>query len=251
MEIDAPVVGGRVDNGVYATKTEVGYPVGSFFMYEMDGIFQDEYEIISSAYQGAGIKPGDVKFKDIHKDGTIDSKDRKHVGSSIPKFTLGLNLSAEWKGFDISAFFQGAYGHKIYNQILTDNEGFYRGFNVTKRYYDNRWTETNPSNEYPRASWKAKSNNARVSTRFLENASYTRLKNLQIGYTFKTNQWKVDRLRIYLAATNLFTLTKYSGFDPEMTVSANSSGEGDRANGIDWGTYPACRTYTFGVNLTF
>lgn len=251
LEIDAPVVGGRVDNGVYATKTEVGYPVGSFFMYEMDGIFQDEYEIISSAYQGAGIKPGDVKFKDIHKDGTIDSKDRKHVGSSIPKFTLGLNLSAEWKGFDISAFFQGAYGHKIYNQILTDNEGFYRGFNVTKRYYDNRWTETNPSNEYPRASWKAKSNNARVSTRFLENASYTRLKNLQIGYTFKTNQWKVDRLRIYLAATNLFTLTKYSGFDPEMTVSANSSGEGDRANGIDWGTYPACRTYTFGVNLTF
>lgn len=134
---------------------------------------------------------------------------------------------------------------------MTDNEGFYRGFNVTKRYYDNRWTETNPSNEYPRASWKAKSNNARVSTRFLENASYTRLKNLQIGYTFKTNQWKVDRLRIYLAATNLFTLTKYSGFDPEMTVSANSSGEGDRANGIDWGTYPACRTYTFGVNLTF
>lgn len=251
LEIDAPVVGGRVDNGVYATKTEVGYPVGSFFMYEMDGIFQDEYEIISSAYQGAGIKPGDVKFKDIHKDGTIDSKDRKHVGSSIPKFTLGLNLSAEWKGFDVSAFFQGAYGHKIYNQILTDNEGFYRGFNVTKRYYDNRWTETNPSNEYPRASWKAKSNNARVSTRFLENASYTRLKNLQIGYTFKTNQWKVDRLRIYLAATNLFTLTKYSGFDPEMTVSANSSGEGDRANGIDWGTYPACRTYTFGVNLTF
>ena len=205
LEIDAPVVGGRVDNGVYATKTEVGYPVGSFFMYEMDGIFQDEYEIISSAYQGAGIKPGDVKFKDIHKDGTIDSKDRKHVGSSIPKFTLGLNLSAEWKGFDISAFFQGAYGHKIYNQILTDNEGFYRGFNVTKRYYDNRWTETNPSNEYPRASWKAKSNNARVSTRFLENASYTRLKNLQIGYTFKTNQWKVDRLRVYLAATNLFT----------------------------------------------
>lgn len=251
LEIDAPVVGGRVDNGVYATKTEVGYPVGSFFMYEMDGIFQDEYEIISSAYQGAGIKPGDVKFKDIYKDGTIDSKDRKHVGSSIPKFTLGLNLSAEWKGFDISAFFQGAYGHKIYNQILTDNEGFYRGFNVTKRYYDNRWTETNPSNEYPRASWKAKSNNARVSTRFLENASYTRLKNLQIGYTFKTNQWKVDRLRVYLAATNLFTLTKYSGFDPEMTVSANSSGEGDRANGIDWGTYPACRTYTFGVNLTF
>lgn len=251
LDIDAPVVGGRVDDGIYATKTEVGYPVGSFFMYEMDGIFQNEYEIISSAYQGADIKPGDVKFKDIDGNGVIDSNDRTHVGSSIPKFTLGLNLSAEWKGFDVSVFFQGAYGHKIYNQILTDCEGFYRGFNVTERYYENRWTETNPSDKYPRASWKAKSNNARVSTRFLEDASYTRLKNLQIGYTFNTKKLNIERLRLYVAATNLFTLTGYSGFDPEMTVSANSSGEGDRANGIDWGTYPACRTFTFGVNLTF
>lgn len=251
LDIDAPVVGGRVDNGIYATKTEVGYPIGSFFMYEMEGIFQNETEIITSAYQGDGIKPGDVKFKDVDGNGVIDSNDRKHVGSSIPKFNLGLNLSAEWKGFDISAFFQGAFGHKIYNQILTDSEGFYRGFNVTKRYYENRWTEANPSNEYPRASWKAKSNNARVSTRFLEDASYLRLKNLQIGYTFNTKKFNIERLRLYLAATNLFTLTKYSGFDPEMTVSANSSGEGDRANGIDWGTYPACTTYTFGVNLTF
>lgn len=251
LDIDAPVVGGRVDDGIYATKTEVGYPVGSFFMYEMDGIFQNEYEIISSAYQGADIKPGDVKFKDIDGNGVIDSNDRAHVGSSIPKFTLGLNLSAEWKGFDVSVFFQGAYGHKIYNQILTDCEGFYRGFNVTERYYENRWTETNPSDKYPRASWKAKSNNARVSTRFLEDASYTRLKNLQIGYTFNTKKLNIERLRLYVAATNLFTLTGYSGFDPEMTVSANSSSEGDRANGIDWGTYPACRTFTFGVNLTF
>lgn len=251
LDIEAPVVGGRVDNGIYATKTEVGYPIGSFFMYEMDGIFQNETEILTSAYQGEGIKPGDVKFKDVDGNGVIDSNDRKHVGSSIPKFNLGLNLSAEWKGFDISAFFQGAFGHKIYNQILTDSEGFYRGFNVTKRYYENRWTEANPSNEYPRASWKAKSNNARVSTRFLEDASYLRLKNLQIGYTFNTKKLNIERLRLYLAATNLFTITKYSGFDPEMTVSANSAGEGDRANGIDWGTYPACTTYTFGVNLTF
>lgn len=251
FEVDGPIVGGRVDNGVYATKTEVGYPIGSFFMYEMEGIFQDEMEIISSPYQGVGIQPGDVKFKDVDGNGTIDSNDRKHVGSSIPKFTLGLNLSAEWKGFDLSAFFQGAFGHKIYNQILTDSEGFYRGFNVTKRYYVNHWTEENPSNKYPRASWSAKSNNARVSTRFLEDGSYMRLKNLQLGYTFNTNSWGIDRLRIYLAATNLFTITKYSGFDPEMTVSANSAGEQDRAAGIDWGTYPASRTYTFGVNLTF
>lgn len=250
LELDAPITGGRVDNGVYATRTEVGHPIGAFYMYVMDGIFQNETEILTSPYQGEGIKPGDVKYKDVVADNVIDAKDREYVGSPIPKVTLGLNLSAEWKGFDISAFFQGAYGQKIYNQILTDSEGFYRGFNVTKRYFDNHWTADNPSNTYPRASWSAKSNNTRVSTRFLEDGSYTRLKNLQLGYTFKTNSWGIDRLRVYVSVSNLFTITSYSGFDPEMTVSANSAGEGDRANGIDWGTYPTNRTYTFGVNIT-
>ncbi len=251
LELDAPVIGGRVDNGVYATRTAVGQPIGAFYMYVMDGIFQNEAEILTSPYQGSGIAPGDVKFKDVNGDNVIDSNDREYVGSAIPKFTLGLNLSAEWKGFDITAFIQGAYGQKIYNQILTDSEGFYRGFNVTQRYFDNHWTVDNPSNEYPRAAWSAKANNARMSTRFLENGSYTRLKNLQVGYTFKTNNWGIDRLRVYASVTNLFTITPYSGFDPEMTVSANSSSEGDRAGGIDWGTYPTNRTYTFGVNLTF
>lgn len=251
LEFDGVFYDGRVDNGINATRTMKGYPIGSFYMYEMEGIFQDELEIVSSPYQGQGIKPGDVKFRDVDGNGVIDDNDRTYAGSAIPKFTLGLNLSAEWKGFDISAFFQGAFGQKIYNQVMMDSEGFYRGFNVTKRYYDNRWTPSNPSNEYPRASWRAKSNNARVSTRFLEDGSYLRLKNLQLGYTFKTSKWGVERLRLYLAATNLLTFTKYSGSDPEMTVSANAAGEGDRANGIDWGTYPAARTYTFGVNLTF
>ena len=251
LEFNGSNADGRVDNDIYSTSTTKGQPIGSFYMYEMEGIFQNELEVISSAYQGKDIKPGDVKFKDVNKDGVIDDKDRVYAGSAIPKFTLGLNLSAEWKGFDISAFFQGAFGQKVYNQILTDSEGFYRGFNVTKRYYDNHWTESNPSNEYPRASWRAKSNNARVSTRFLEDGSYLRLKNLQLGYTFKNGKLGVERLRLYLAATNLLTFTKYSGSDPEMTVSANSTSEGDRANGIDWGTYPSSRTFTIGANLTF
>ena len=183
-------------------------------MYEMDGIFQNEAEILTSAYQGANIKPGDVKFVDQDNNGTIDENDRVHVGSAIPKMTMGLTLNGYWKGFDLNIFFQGAFGQKIYNQILTDSEGFYRGFNVTKRYYDNHWTGEGSTNEYPRASWSAKSNNARVSTRFLEDGSYMRLKNIQLGYTFKTNHWGIDRLRLYLSATNLFTITKYSGFDP-------------------------------------
>ena len=252
LDISAPVLGARVDNGIFATKTEVGYPIGSFYMYEMDGIFQNDAEILTSAFQGNNIQPGDVRYVDHNKDGVIDSKDRVHLGSSIPTFTLGLNLSAEWKGLDVSAFFQGAFGQKIYNCILADSEGFYRGFAVTKRYYDNHWTPENPSNTYPRASWAAKSNNVKVSSRFLEDASYFRLKNLQIGYTFNTERVKaIERARLYISGTNLFTLTGYSGFDPEMTVSANSVGEGDRANGIDWGTYPACMIFSLGLNLTF
>lgn len=251
LEIDAPVTGGRVDNGVYATRTAKGKPIGAFYMYVMDGIFQNEMEVLTAPYQGQGIKPGDVRFKDVDGNNVIDSNDREYVGSPIPKFTLGLNLAAEWRGFDLTAFFQGAFGQKIYNQILTDSEGFYRGFNVTQRFYDNHWTEANPSNEYPRASWSAKANNARMSTRFLEDGSYLRLKNLQLGYTFRTNGWGIEQLRVYAAVSNLFTITRYSGFDPEMTVSANAAGEGDRASGIDWGTYPTNRTYTFGVNLTF
>ena len=252
LEVGAPIVGGRVDNEIYATQTAVGHPIGAFFMYQMDGIFQDKTEILTSPFQGSDIHPGDVKYKDINGDAVIDSKDRDYCGSSIPKFTMGLNLSLQWKGWDLTAFFQGAYGHKIYNQILTDSEGFYRGFTVTQRYFNNRWTPEHPSNEFPRASWNAKSNNARVSTRFLEDASYTRLKNLQLGYTFDGEKMQhIEHLRLFVSATNLFTLTGYSGFDPEMTVSANSRGEGDRANGIDWGTYPNSRTYTFGVNITF
>ncbi len=252
LQLDAPIVSGRVDNGVYATRTEEGYPIGSFYMYEMEGIFQNETEILTSAYQGSGIRPGDVKFVDQNNDGVINDTDRIHVGSAIPKTTLGLNIGGNYKGWDMTLFFQGAFGQKIYNQILTDSEGFYRGFNVTQRYYQNHWTAEGSTNKYPRASWKAKSNNARVSTRFLENGSYLRLKNIQLGYTFDTGKWRgIDVLRLYITATNLFTITPYSGFDPEMTVSANSSSEGDRASGIDWGTYPTAITYTLGINITF
>ena len=107
------------------------------------------------------------------------------------------------------------------------------------------------SNTHPRASWSAKSNNVMVSSRFLEDASYLRLKNVQLGYTFALKSKLISNLRVYGSATNLLTFTKYSGLDPEMTVSANSASEGDKANGIDWGTYPVAKTFTLGVNLTF
>ncbi|MCC8199310.1 MAG: TonB-dependent receptor [Tannerellaceae bacterium] len=252
LEMDGAMSGGRVDEGIYAVRTEASYPVSSFYMLEMEGIFQNTAEILTSAYQGDNIQPGDVKYRDVNGDGVIDDQDRVHVGSAIPKFTTGINLSGYWKNLDISCFFQGAFGHKTYVQVFHDIEGFYRGFGVTQRYFDERWTGEGTSNTQPRASWKSKSNNARVSTRFLEDASYLRLKNLQIGYTIpNTQRFGIENLRVYVSGTNLLTFTKYPGLDPEMTVSANSSGEGDRAMGIDWGTYPVARSYTVGLNLTF
>lgn len=254
LKLDAPLFGGRVESGIYATRTEVGQPIGSFYLLEMDGIFQNETEILLSAFQGNNIKPGDVKFKDQNNDGRIDNNDRVHMGSSIPKLIAGVNLTASFKNFDLSVFFQGAYGNKIYMQINQDIEGFYRGFTVTQRYFDERWTGEGTSNTQPKASWTTKSNNARPSSRFLEDGSYLRLKNLQLGYTIPAKTLKITGLsqtRVYVSGTNLFTLTRYSGLDPEMTVSDNSKGEGDRASGIDWGTYPSAMTLMFGIDITF
>lgn len=252
LKLDFPYFAGRVDTGVYATRTEAGHPIGSFYLYEMAGIFQNELDVFTSAYQGNGIKPGDVKYVDQNGDNVIDAQDRTFLGSAIPTFTTGLNLAGHYKNFDLSMFFQGAFGQKIFSQVNFDIEGFYRGFNVTERYFNEHWTGEGTSNTQPRASWAAKSNNVKASSRFLEDGSYFRLKNLQLGYTIPgTKKIGIENLRCFVAGTNLFTLTGYSGLDPEMTVSTNSASEGDMANGIDWGTYPVAMTFTFGVNLTF
>ena len=257
LKLDAPLYGGRIESGVDATRTEVGYPIGSFYLYEMEGIFQNETEILLSASQksfGGQPHPGDVKFKDQNGDGYIDNEDKVHLGSAIPKLIAGINLAANYKDFDLGVFLQGTYGNKIYSQVNQDIEGFYRGFTVTQRYFDERWTGEGTSNTQPRASWSTKSNNATPSSRFLEDGSYIRLKNLQLGYTIPAKALKTIGLaqtRFYVSGTNLFTITRYSGLDPEMTVSDNSKGEGDRAAGIDWGTYPSAMTVMLGIDITF
>jgi len=252
-----PIPGGRIDNGIYATLTTVGHPIGSFYLYEMDGIFQDDAEIISSAYQGNYIRPGDVKFKDINGDGVINEKDRTFLGSAIPKYTFGTTANLQYGNFDLSVFFQGTDGNKLYLQVNQDIEGFYRAFNVTQRVYDERWRGKATSNTMPRVSWLGSSNNKTPSSRFLEDGSYVRLKNLQIGYSIPekiVSKWHITNLRIYFTGQNLWTLTKYTGLDPEMNTSDNLNSEkyrGDVAAGIDWGTYPSARSYIVGVNLNF
>jgi TonB-dependent starch-binding outer membrane protein SusC len=252
-----PIPGGRIDNGVYATLTTVGQPIGSFYLYKMDGIFQNPAEVISSAYQGSYIRPGDVKFTDVNGDGIINEQDRTFLGSSIPKFTYGATANFGYKNFDLSIFFQGANGNKLYLQVNQDIEGFYRAFNVTQRVYDERWHGEGTSNSMPRVSWLGSTNNKTPSSRFLEDGSYVRLKNIQLGYTIPdkiVNRWHIKSLRIYFTGQNLLTFTKYTGLDPEMTTSDNLNAEtyrGDLAAGIDWGTYPSAKSYIVGVNLNF
>ncbi len=252
-----PIPGGRIDNGIYATLTTVGHPIGSFYLYQMDGIFQNAAKIISSAYQGNYIRPGDVKFKDVNGDGVINQKDRTFLGSAIPKYTYGATANLQYSNFDLTVFFQGTYGNKLYLQVNQDIEGFYRAFNVTQRVYDERWHGEGTSNTQPRVSWLGSSNNKTPSSRFLEDGSYIRLKNCQLGYSIPekiANQWHIKNLRIYVTGQNLWTLTKYTGLDPEMNTSDNLKGEkyrGDVAAGIDWGTYPSARSYILGVNLNF
>jgi len=255
----SPLVGGRIDNNYYATQTAVGHPVGSFYLLQQEGIFQNAQQVFTHAYQGAGIQPGDVMFKDISgpngkPDGIIDEYDRTYVGSPIPKMTYGLTGNLSYANFDVSLFFQGVYGNKLYNQINTDIEGFYRSFNVTERIATQSWTGEGSTNEFPRLSWNGATNNKRPSTRFLEDGSYLRLKNVQLGYTLGNQlvkRLKVSSVRFFLSAQNVFTITKYTGIDPEIYSNSNSAGDGARAVGIDWGTYPSARTITAGVSANF
>jgi TonB-linked SusC/RagA family outer membrane protein len=252
-----PIAGGRIDNNYNATLTTVGHPIGSFYLYEQEGIFQNAADVFAHAYQGKNIQPGDVKFKDQNGDGVINEEDRAFLGSAIPKYTFGATANFEYGNFDLSVFFQGQYGNKIYSQVNMDIEGFYRAFNVTQRVYDERWHGEGTSNSMPRVSFNGASNNKYPSSRFLEDGSYVRLKNLQIGYTIPekiVKRFGIKSLRIYATGQNLWTLTNYTGLDPEMHISDNVKRDtygGDVGAGIDWGTYPSARSYIFGLNLNF
>jgi len=165
----------------------------------------------------------------------------------------GLTGDVKFKNFDLNVFFQGVYGNKIYNQVLTDIEGFYRPFNITERVATQSWTGPGSTNTFPILSWTDGANNKMPSSRFLESGSYLRLKNVQLGYTLGENALKalkVSSVRLYVSAQNLLTFTKYTGLDPEQYGNSNNGG-GPTAVGIDWGTYPSARTITFGVNANF
>jgi TonB-dependent starch-binding outer membrane protein SusC len=252
-----PILGGFGLSDGALTKTEAGYPIGSFYLYKMLGIFQTQAEVDNSPRQTADTRPGDVKFADLNGDNKIDDKDRTHLGKPFPDFTYGLNASFTWKNFDFSLLAQGIQGNDVY--FLYGNFAYEtqsRGFNSYQKILE-RWTPSNPSTTIPKVSLDDRNGNRRASTRWLEDGSYFRIRNITLGYNLKDAlKWKgVEGLRLYVTAQNALTWTKYSGLDPEIQANTNDTrGLGlssDLAVGIDWGTVPAPRTFIVGVKLDF
>jgi TonB-linked SusC/RagA family outer membrane protein len=230
------------------TRTMVGQPIGEFFGRQVVGIFQSAAAIAAYTNKAGTIiqptaKPGDFKYKDLNGDGVIDDKDRVDLGNPNPKFIYGINTTVNFKQFDLTLDFQGVHGVSIYNGNFALRFG---GENYTQDFYDNRWHGEGTSNVYP--SVNIAGNNSITNSFFVEDGSYFRVRNAQLGYTIIGGNNKhtlFSNLRIYVNAQNPFTWFHYRGFTPEVQASSPTKA------GIDQNVYPLYATYNFGVNLTF
>lgn len=228
-------------------RAQVGYPIGYFYGYSTAGVFQTEEEI--AAYKGAkldGTRPGDVIWVDRNNDGVIDERDEGMIGNPHPDVTMGLGLNAAYKGFDISATLHGAFGQ----QIMKSYRSFvdYARQNYTSDIFG-RWHGPGTSNRLPRLTTGTSPNWQFVSDLYMENGDYVRMQNLTVGYDFKQlfKNMPLQQLRLYFTAENLFTITGYSGMDPEVGYGGYESW----VTGVDIGSYPSARTYIVGVNIKF
>ncbi len=235
------------------TNTRVGETIQSFYGWEVEGIFQNSAEVAAHATQTASTAPGDLKFRDLNKDGVIDLNDRTFLGSFIPKISYGINLGANYHNFDLSLFFQGVQGNEVYNATRVVTEGMVRFFNAGTQVL-NAWTPTNTNTNVPRAISSDPNQNSRPSTRFLEDGSYLRLKNIMLSYMIpgqaltNLSNGTVKSLRVYVSAQNLLTFTKYSGYDPEV---GNRTPNSSLTNGIDFAVYPQPKSVLFGLQVGF
>ncbi|HEX6981509.1 MAG TPA: TonB-dependent receptor [Balneolaceae bacterium] len=233
---------------VRLTRTEEGRSIGEFYGYKTNGLFQNQEDINNHASQ-PGAEPGDIRFVDINNDGMISDADRTYLGSPIPDFQFGFNASASYKNFDISLLISGVYGNKLMNTMgYRLLNGSFIGNKMAAVL--NRWTGPGTSNEMPRLTWNDPNNNARISDRYVEDGSYMRLKTIQIGYNLSSDLLEkvgARSVRIYASGRNLFTLTNYSGLDPELGKVNNNN----LNNGIDMGNYPVPRSFFLGLNIGF
>lgn len=247
LGLSAPLDNGfsRITGG--SLRTVQGMPAGFFYGFVTEGIFQSYAEIANHAVQTAGTDPttstapGDIKFKDLNGDGVINDQDRTNIGNANPNFTFGLTNTVTYKNFELTLFIQGSQGNKVLNFTRWYTEGGVSNGNYSNKVIE-RWTGPGTSNEMPRMVLNDPNGNNRVSDRFVEDASYIRIKNLRIGYTMPAkwaNYLKLKKAQLYVSSQNLLTLTNYTGLDPEV------------GGGVDIGFYPQARTILAGVTVDF
>lgn len=252
-----PIMGGEQRLG-YTTKTMVGHSIGEFFGYVVDGVFQNQREVDEANallaegvyYQDIMTRAGDFKFKDLNGDGRITGEDRTFIGSPHPDFTYGINLSAEYRQFDFSIFFQGSQGNDIFNVFkyyTHQNTGY---FNAPAGMLENAWHGEGTSNTQFQVSASTANNNLRASSWYVEDGSFLRIKTLQLGYNLNKSLCRkvgISSCRIYIGGQNLYTFTRYSGLDPELADLSGSP----LNSGIDFAKYPQARTIMTGISIKF
>jgi TonB-linked SusC/RagA family outer membrane protein len=224
----------------YLAINKVGYPINSFYGYTTQGLFQTSYDVIAHATQ-PGAAPGDIRFKNLNGDGSINDNDRSVIGNPNPKFFFGMLNTFFYKGIDFSFALQGSYGNDIYNANNVTLEAM-SGANNQITAVLGRWVGPGTSNSMPRAVFGDPNGNSQNSNRYIEDGSYLRIRNVTLGYSLPKSmaaRIKMSSLRIYVAAENLYTFTKYTGLDPEVGI-----------NGIDNSLYPVTRTLSVGLNLS-
>lgn len=245
------IKGGSTNQNITTSETKAGYPIGGYWLISTAGYFNSQEEVDAYAKDGKKIQPaaepGDIKFVDANNDGVINDDDRVFQGSPFPDFTFALNGNMRYKNFDLSIGLQGVLGNKIYNATRQTLEDVTKGSNFLASCLD-YWTPENKNASHPRLTWDEPNRNTRAeSDRYLENGSYLRLRSVQLGYTFPQTWFKgaIQHARVYINAENLFTITSYSGYSPDVNA--------DNANyrGFDNFIYPTNRTFMLGLNVTF
>ena len=244
---------GALFEGNNITRVSVGESLFYFYGLESDGIYQTQAEVdavFTADPSQTTVQPGDIRYIDHNGDGTITSDDRVKIGNPYPDVTYGVNLSAGYKNWDLNAFITGVAGGDLYNTNIYDLEGMPRLFNAGTGVLD-RWTAAGTSNSVPRAGGAPQ--NLSISDRFVEDGSYTRLKNITLGYTLNSESISdyISKLRIYISGQNLITITDYSGLDPEVGNPLTTQNGDSFELGVDRGNYPQPKSVLLGVNVTF
>ena len=276
----------RSVGGSIVTRSVVGSPAGLFYGYVVDGMFNTEADFYTQDAEGnvipvarpvdqnGNLRPisrdniwiGDIKWKDLNGDGKITEDDRTFIGNPTPKFEFSINNTLTYKNFDLNVFIGGVYGNEIYNQLARDLEAPMSNMGLLKTVsnfaqiamYDPALGENNIKNVYvanpgtlvPRVSTANVNSNNRLSDRFVEDGSYLRIRNISLGYKLPENLVKrahIQSMRVYVNLQNIYTLTNYSGYDPEI----GSRGQDALFSSIDYGRYPSPRIYTLGLNFNF